>query len=110
VRYPEETSSGGGKRIECRKALRRLLRDARGREEQDRPGLRSRSRRIARGDRERGARYQQACLAGETHVPNTPGDRLEGALERAIDHSVTCVLQGTDPSVGPLEGRVMLRR
>ena len=41
--------------------------------------------------------------------PIVVGDTLEGALKRAIDHFVTCVLEGKDPSVGPLEGRDALK-
>ena len=41
--------------------------------------------------------------------PVVVGDTLEGALKRAIDHFVTCVLEGKDPSVGPLEGRDALK-
>ena len=40
--------------------------------------------------------------------PNV-GDTLEGVLKRAIDHFVTCVLEGKDPSVGPREGRDALK-
>src|SRR2546422_10888788 len=41
--------------------------------------------------------------------PVVVGDTLEGALKRAIDHFVTCVLEGKDSSVGPLEGRDALK-
>src|SRR5207244_5564294 len=41
--------------------------------------------------------------------PVVVGDTLEGALKRAIDHFVTCVLEGKNPSVGPVEGRDALK-
>lgn len=37
------------------------------------------------------------------------GERLEGALKRAIDHFVSCVNEGKKPSVGPVEGRDALK-
>jgi UDP-N-acetylglucosamine 3-dehydrogenase len=36
-------------------------------------------------------------------------ERVEGSLKRAIDHFVSCVIEGNQPSVGPVEGRDALK-